>query len=99
MLDIEEYYERLFEIYGTQIPILCIIPIWRGDLPEQIPILESFCEKLKQIVSRYQNIKIVEGFRLVPHLPEYYLDNLHPNELGAEMYGRNLVLEIERLNF
>ncbi len=40
-----------------------------------------------------------DGFRLVPHLPEYYRDNLHPNELGAEVYGRNLVEEIRRIGF
>lgn len=99
MVDIEEYYERLFELYGKDIPVLSIIPLWRGDSPEGIPTLEKFCERLKEICLRYANIKIVEGFKLLPHLPEYYLDNLHPNALGAEMYGRNLVLEIQRLGF
>ena len=28
--------------------------------------------------------------KLVPHFPEYFLDNLHPNALGCEIYGRNL---------
>jgi len=41
----------------------------------------------------------VEGFKLVPHLPEYFLDKLHPNCLGSELYGRNLVLEIEKAGF
>lgn len=99
MQDIEEYYERLFEIYGTDIPVLSIIPLWRGDNMEGVPTLIRFCDKLKEICKRYENIKIVEGFKLVPHLPEYYLDNLHPNCLGAEVYGRNLVLKIEELGF
>lgn len=100
MKDIEEYYVRLKEVYGDT-PVLCVTPLWRGDgeSPESVKILESFCEKVKAIAGKYSNVKIVDGFRLVPHLPEYFLDNLHPNCLGAEVYGRNLVLEIERLGF
>ncbi len=99
MTDIEEYYETLIGIYGTEIPILCITPIWRGDNMEGVPTLIKFCEKLVEICKRYKNIKIVDGFSLVPHLSEYYLDNLHPNCLGAEIYGRNLVRAIETLEF
>lgn len=99
MTDIEEYYERLFEVYGTDIPVLVITPLWRGDNVEGIPTLISFCNKLKKIIKKYPNIKMVDGFNMVPHLPEYFIDNLHPNELGAEIYGRNLVNEINRLNF
>ncbi|MCQ2483585.1 MAG: SGNH/GDSL hydrolase family protein [Clostridia bacterium] len=99
MKDIEEYYERLMEIYGNDIPVLCVTPLWRGDVPDGFETLSLFCDRVKEIAGRYSNVKIVEGFKLVPHLPEYYLDKLHPNCLGAEIYGRNLVKEIERLGF
>ena len=99
MVDIEEYYERLMEVYGNEIPILCITPIWRGDSIEGIPTLIRFCDNVKKICRKYANIKIVDGFTMVPHLSEYYLDDLHPNALGAEMYGRNLVLAIQNLGF
>ena len=99
MKDVEEYYETLIGLYGTEIPILCITPLWRGDSPEGIPTLISFCEKIKRIAGQYKNVSIVDGFSLVPHLPEYYLDNLHPNCLGAEIYGRNLVEAIRMLRF
>lgn len=98
MKDIEEYYEVLTEIYGKT-PVLCITPIWRGDNMEGIPTLISFREKLTKIVEQYPHITIVDGFKLVPHLPEYYLDNLHPNGLGAEVYGRNLVEAIRKAGF
>lgn len=93
MKDIEEYYEVLTDIY-KDIPIWCITPLWRGDNVDGIPTLISFCEKIKDIVKKYPQITVVDGFTLVPHLPEYYLDNLHPNQLGAEMYGVNLAREI-----
>ncbi|MBO4732312.1 MAG: SGNH/GDSL hydrolase family protein, partial [Spirochaetaceae bacterium] len=99
MTDIEEYYERLMEIYGNDMSVLAVSPIWRGDNMEALPVFESFCAKVKEICKRYKNVKLVDGEKLVPHLPEYFLDNLHPNCHGCEVYGRNLVREIERLGF
>ena len=99
MKDIEEYYETLIALYGTKIPILCISPLWRGDNVDGIPTLTRFCEDVKKIAAQYSNVKIVDGFKLVPHLSEYYLDNLHPNQLGTEVYARNLVEEIRRIRF
>lgn len=95
---IEEYYERLHEIFGDT-PVLCITPIWRGDNMEGVPTLAKFCKATKEICEKYPNITVVEGFKLVPHLSEYFLDNLHPNCLGCEVYGRNLVLAIQKLGF
>lgn len=99
MTAVEEYYERLIGIYGNEIPILCITPLWRGDSADGIPTLIAYCEKIKKIVLQYKNIRVVEGMKLVPHLPEYFLDNLHPNCLGCELYGRNLVKEIQKMGF
>jgi lysophospholipase L1-like esterase len=98
MKDIEEYYERLSEVYGDR-PILSITPIWRGDSPDGVEVLAKFCQKTKDICTKYSNITVVEGFKLVPHLSEYFLDNLHPNALGSEVYGRNLVLAIQEAGF
>lgn len=96
MKDVEEYYETLIGLYGKRIPVLCVSPLWRGDLPEQLPVLVRFCENVRKIAGSYPNVTVVDGFRMVPHLPEYFLDNLHPNALGAEVYGRNLADAILR---
>ncbi|MBR4428283.1 MAG: SGNH/GDSL hydrolase family protein, partial [Clostridia bacterium] len=99
MKDVEEYYETLTGIYGAEKPVLCITPLWRGDVPNGLPTLARFCENVKAIAGKYKNVKIADGFKLVPHLPEYYLDKLHPNCLGAEVYGRNLADTIRKLGF
>lgn len=97
---VEEYYEALTGLYGNDIPILCISPIWRGDIPvDARPKFTEFCNTVKEIAGRYRNATVVDGFKLVPHLPEYYKDNLHPNCLGAETYGRNLVEVIRKIGF
>ncbi len=98
MKDVEEYYETLTGLYG-ETPVLCVTPLWRGDVPDGFPTLKRFCENVKKIAGKYPNVKIVDGFTLVPHLPEYFLDTLHPNALGCETYGRNLVEEIRKLGF
>ena len=98
MKDVEEYYETLIGLYGNT-PVLCVTPLWRGDVPDGFPTLKRFCENVKAIAGKYPNVKIVDGFTLVPHLPEYFRDNLHPNALGCETYGRNLVEEIRKLGF
>lgn len=98
MKDVEEYYEVLTDIYKN-IPILCITPLWRGDHLEEISKFIRFCDNIKEIVKKYDRITVIEGFNLVPHLPEYYKDNLHPNQLGSEMYGRNLAEEIKKIGF
>ena len=50
---VEEYYETLMSIYGNEIPVLCISPLWRGDNPEGIPTLERYCENIKKIAGSY----------------------------------------------
>lgn len=95
---VEKYYESLRRLYPVA-PVLCITPIWRGDRPEDVIIFTDFCNRLKEICKNYVNVTIVDGFELVPHLPEYFIDNLHPNALGSEIYGRNLVDFIRKHNF
>lgn len=96
---VREYYDTLTSIYGNEIPILCITPIWRGDHIDELPIFYGFCEDIRKIASSYKNVTVIDGLTMVPHLSEYYLDNLHPNPLGAEIYGRNLVEIIRKIGF
>ncbi len=91
---VSDYYDKLIGLYGTDIPILCITPIWRGDLPSQFEKFTDYCHRIAEVASSYSNVKIINGLKLVPHLEEYYLDNLHPNCLGAQTYGFNLAKTI-----
>ncbi len=97
MTAVEEYYETLIGIYGEEIPVICITPIWRGDSFDGFSIMDEFCRKVKAIAEQYKNVRVIEGMKLVPHFPEYYLDNLHPNSLGCELYGRNLAEAIKNM--
>lgn len=98
MTNVEEYYVSLKNVY-KDIPVLCVTPIWRGDCPDKFDVFVKFCENIKKIASQYNNVTVIDGFTLVPHLPEYYLDKLHPNVIGMELYGRNLVDAIRKNGF
>ncbi len=95
---VKEYYVRLKELYGDT-PVLCITPIWRGDKPGMEAVFERFCCGIKEICKKYDNITVVDGFTLVPHSSEYFLDDLHPNTKGCEKYASNLLAAIEEGNF
>ena len=96
---VESYYERLFEIYGNDIPTLVITPVWRNDFEneKERETFFTFCNAIKAICKRYRNITVIDGFDLVPHSEEYYIDSLHPNEKGAALYGHNLADFIRNL--
>ncbi len=98
MNDVEEYYECLKNVYGDT-PVLCISPLWRGDHSEAYDVFVRFCDNVKKIAGQYPNVKVVDGFTLVPHLPEYYIDKLHPNCLGMELYARNLIEAMKKCGF
>ena len=52
--------------------------------------VEVCCYNEALELSKYHNVTVIDGMQMVPHFPEYFLDNLHPNALGCEIYGRNL---------
>jgi lysophospholipase L1-like esterase len=95
---VEEYYACLKKVYGDT-PVLCVSPIWRGDCPDRYDVFVRFCDNVKKIAGKYSNVTVLDGFTLVPHLPEYFLDKLHPNCLGMELYGRNLAAFIRETGF
>lgn len=95
---VERFYQKLSELYPN-VPVLCITPIWRGDQSETYDVFKNFGKTIKDICGKYSNIKVVDGLTLVPHSGDYFLDGLHPNALGSEVYGRNLVEAIRKLEF
>ena len=58
MIDVDVYYETRMSVYGNEIPVLCISPLWRGDKPEDSAIFERFCDNIKKIAGSYKNVKV-----------------------------------------
>ena len=96
---IKEYYDALTSLYPDT-PILCITPIWRGDTPEgEYDVFLKIRDTISTIAEAYPNVSVADGFTFVPHLTEYFMDKLHPNALGCELYGANLAEYINKTGF
>ena len=76
------------------VPIVALLPIWRKDMMDIHPAgnLESAIKILNTLYSRLDNVEVIDGMPLVPHLPEFFADGyLHPNDSGFLLYGYNLL--------
>ena len=83
-------------------PIIAILPIWRKDMEESrlSGQLRDAITVLKKVYAQFDNIIVVEGMPLVPHLPEFYADGyLHPNDTGFLLYGSNLLKNLDLETF
>ncbi len=75
--------------------IFVISPIWRGEADTAVKNIGSFKE-LREILRHSTeglcNVVFIDGYDLVPHLPEMFApDMLHPSDLGFEHYTKNLL--------
>ena len=57
-------------------------------------LLEDYREVLRKTAKDFPKVKVIEGAKLVPDDSAYYVDNIHPNDLGAAVYADNLLDEI-----
>lgn len=90
---------RLRVLYPTA-KIFVISPIWRLD--SQKPTVYNapawtVHEAIAEAVEGVDNLILIRGWDLVPHLPEFYADAyLHPNDLGFAAYAEHLSQEIKK---
>ena len=97
---LREKAEKFFELTAKNfagIPIYALLPLWRhdwmrvtdvGSFPEGAAIIRKAAEK-------HANIRVVDGWELLPHLEECVSDGLHPNDFGFQFMARNLLRHIE----
>ena len=96
--EVEKYYVKLDQIFHG-IPVLVITPIWRKESDQNLARLVEVGKIIQKITSKYPNIMVVDGFDLIPNLPEYFMDGLHPNALGMRVYGYELARKIKEIKF
>lgn len=88
----EEYINRLSFIFSA-CPILVLTPLWRSDIDEDKPMgsFELLKDTIYEVCSGIDNISVVNGLKLTPHIPEYYRDKtIHPDDTGFLHYAVNL---------
>lgn len=90
------FLKKLVNTYNKT-PIFVITPIWRGDQEGAEEKVANIKQMIISEAKQYNNVYIIDGDILVPHMDYYYSDLLHPNALGMEVYGNNLVKEIKKI--
>ncbi len=93
---------RFFSLLRGAYPkakIFAISPLWRTDHgidtqfhcdAEEVDAL--ICENVKGIY----DIICIRGWDMIPHLPEFFADHVHPNDLSFGIYVENLYKRISK---
>ena len=97
--NVREYLDKLISLYACR-NIYIILPIWRSD-DGGISAGMTFREHsaiIAKVASEYPFIKVIDGYKLVPPMPELFGDPsgrlVHPNDEGFLRYAFALVKEI-----
>lgn len=95
-----EYFTKLKKVF-PKAKVVCITPIWRGDIERRqanatMPF-EKVGDLIKNICQKF-NISVIDGSKLVSKdLSNFIEDNLHPNDKGFDEYAKNLIKELKEL--
>ena len=83
-----EYFEKLCQLYPNT-PILCLTPLWRTrDLD-----MERFMwciNTIKSACACHKNIRVLDGFEVMPNVVACLSDGVHPSTYGSELLAENL---------
>lgn len=90
------FLKRLSRLYpGAETVIISPVKRCRGesDLPEERPNLYRESElfaALTALIKPYPQMRCVDGWKLMPHVGGFFMDGLHPNDLGMTWYADGL---------
>lgn len=87
------FFEKLAAAWPG-IPVLVLSPVKRcrgeSDLPEDRPLLYRESElyaAARKYCAPWPQMRCVDGWTLMPHTSAFFLDGLHPNDLGMTWYA------------
>lgn len=91
------FFKKLNEVWGDK-EIVYISPLWRDNDVD----MERFSWCIETATSealKYENITVIDGFDLVPHVHECFVDKIHPNAYGCELMANNLAFIFKEIGF
>jgi len=84
-----------------QAPLYCLTPIWtsvEGFQNGQGLLVRDYRQAITTIVQQRRasdpNLHLIDGLTLVPNQLQYYLDGIHPNDVGFALYAANLAAKL-----
>ena len=97
--NVAAYMDKLTSLYACR-NIYAILPIWRGnenDIKADMTFREHR-EIIRSVLAGYPFVKIIDGYKIIPHLSEFYGEtqspSIHPTEEGFLLMSSALIKEI-----
>ena len=94
--NIKNFFRELAGMY-PDVPVFALSPIWRSDKDavKNAGALSDVLQMMKEECAPYKNVKVIDGFSLVPGDSLLFGDAwVHPNDEGFKHYADNLYKEI-----
>ncbi len=91
------FFKKLNDMWGNK-EIVYISPLWRDNDVDWDRF--TWCiETATSEALKYDNITVIDGFDLVPNVQECFVDKIHPNAYGSELYASNLAFVLREIGF
>ena len=90
--------EFLSYFAGKPMVIISITPFTSS--PQTNPLgetVDQFRECVRELATHRPDTVFIPGEAVLPENPQYLIDGLHPNDLGAEVFARNLSKALSRI--
>ncbi|MBE1444022.1 SGNH/GDSL hydrolase family protein [Paenibacillus sp. OAS669] len=90
------FIDKAAKLYAG-VPIYVLTPYWRADQDKEVPMgtMQELSDTIREVCQPYSNITVVDGQKLIPHLPTLFGDAyLHPNDEGFLHIAMNLFKQI-----
>ena len=96
---LEDKSERFFDALEKNypgVPVCAILPLWRHDWMRvtDVGTFEEGYAIIRAAAGKHPNVKVVNGWDLLPHLESCVSDGLHPNDFGFQFMARNLLKQL-----
>lgn len=90
----KEFFSILARRY-PETPVCTILPVWRRDF-DRVTGVGTFADAaniIREAAGDHPRNRVIDGWKLLPHLSECVTDGLHPNDFGFSLMTRNLLKE------
>jgi lysophospholipase L1-like esterase len=95
---VREFFTELCNKYPSS-RIIALLPLWRDaeGITRDIGEFDDLFPILKETISEFKGVEIIDGRELVPHVASLFADRyIHPNETGFEFYANALFEKITK---
>lgn len=93
------FMARMNEVYPG-VPVLYLSPVkrCRGEEDREEMYREAeLRDVLTRLCAAYPQMQVVDGWKLMPHVPSAFSDGLHPNDYGMTLYANGVVKALREL--